>query len=83
MASTHLNREWLDLRQLTQYAAISERTLRGWLHRPNDPLPAVRVEGKILVRRSEFDAWLERHRIQPDAAIDVNGIMNDLLKDAS
>jgi excisionase family DNA binding protein len=81
MGGTHIEREWLSLRELTEYVAVSERTLREWLHRSSDALPAVRVDGKILVRRSEFDAWLGRHRIQPDAPIDVDGIVNCLLGD--
>jgi len=56
--------EWLDLQRLTGYVAVSNRTLRAWIHSPVDPLPAVRVGTKILVRRSEFDAWMERHRIK-------------------
>ena len=76
-----IDRGWLSLRELTEYASVSERTLRQWLHRSTDALPAVRVDGKILVRKSEFDAWLERHRIQPDAPIDVDGIVNAVLRD--
>jgi excisionase family DNA binding protein len=81
-SSVKIDREWLSLRQLTEYAAVSERTLREWLHRSTDALPAVRVDGKILVRRSQFDAWLECHRIDPSAQIDVDGIVNGLLRDA-
>jgi excisionase family DNA binding protein len=81
MARSHIDREWLDLRELTQYVAVSERTLRQWLYRAEDALPAVRVGAKILVRRSEFDRWLENHRIQPDTAIDVDGVVNSLLRD--
>jgi excisionase family DNA binding protein len=55
--------EWLDLRALQQYACVSERTLREWIHRPTDPLPAARVGTKLLVRRSAFDAWLEAHQV--------------------
>jgi len=76
-----IDRGWLSLRELTEYASVSERTLREWLHRSTDALPAVRVDGKILVRKSEFDAWLERHRIQPDAPIDVDGFVNAVLRD--
>lgn len=43
-------REWLDLKSLQKYACVSERTLREWIHRPVDPLPAVRVGTKILIR---------------------------------
>lgn len=56
--------EWLDLKALQSYALVSERTLRGWLHSVPNPLPAARVGAKLLIRRRDFDAWLERHRLQ-------------------
>ncbi|SPF43624.1 conserved hypothetical protein [Candidatus Sulfotelmatobacter kueseliae] len=68
--------EWLDLRSLRQYACVSERTLRDWIHRDVDPLPAVRVGCKILVRRSEFDRWLEAHRV---THIDLGCIVDELV----
>lgn len=72
--------EWLGLRQVTQYASISERTLRTWIHAPVDPLPAVRLAGKMLVRRSELDAWLQRRRVKPLETVDVDGIVKDILQ---
>jgi excisionase family DNA binding protein len=75
--------EWMGLKQLTQYANLSERTLRAWIHAPVDPLPAVRVGGKILVRRSELDAWLARHRVKPLDALDLDGIVREALKGIS
>jgi excisionase family DNA binding protein len=77
-----IEREWLDLRGLAQYASVSERTLRTWVHRSDDALPAVRVDGKILVRRSQFDAWLEHHRLVPVEDVDVDAIVDSLLKDS-
>jgi len=68
--------EWLDLRALQKYACVSERTLRGWVHRVVDPLPAVRVGAKILVRRSAFDEWLSAHQIKP---IDTDIILNQMM----
>ena len=76
MSSALSNPEWLDLKALTQYAFVSERTLRAWLHRPIDPLPAARVGAKILVRRSTFDQWLENHRLK---LVDVGCIVDDML----
>lgn len=76
MVSEPFQREWLDLKELNRYACVSERTLRGWVHRPTDPLPAVRVRGKILVRRSAFDRWLEDHEIKP---LDVGCIVDELV----
>jgi hypothetical protein len=51
--------EWLDLKSLQRYACVSARTLRGWIQRPVEPLPVIRVQGKTLIRRSTFDQWLE------------------------
>jgi excisionase family DNA binding protein len=68
--------EWLDLKALRQYACVSERTIRDWIHRPLNPLPAARVGTKILVRRSVFDRWLEAHQIKQ---LDVGCIVNELV----
>ena len=68
---------WLDLRRLREYAAVSERTLRSWVHSPVDPLPAARVGTKILVRRSAFDTWMERHRIKQ---VDLGGMVAEILE---
>ncbi len=72
--------EWLSLRGLGEHAQVSERTLRGWIHSPVDPLPAVRIGGKILVRRREFDTWLERHKITPLESLQVDGIVREVLQ---
>ena len=54
---------FLSLRALAAYCGLSVRTLRTYLDRPpQDALPCYRVGGKVLVRRSEFDRWLERFR---------------------
>ena len=72
--------EWLALRQVRRYANISERTLRNWIHSPVNPLPAVRVRGKILVKRSELDLWLERHRIRALDRVDLDGMVREVLQ---
>lgn len=74
------SREWLGLRELSVYADVSERTLRSWIRSPRDPLPATRIGGKVLVRRSEFDRFLERHQVQPLAAIDVGRIVDEVVR---
>ena len=73
--------EWMDLKAIQQYACVSERTIRDWIHRPHNPLPAVQVGNKILIRRSSFDRWLESHPIQSASAIDINGIVDEVLRD--
>jgi excisionase family DNA binding protein len=76
MLSERPEREWLDLKALRQYACLSERTIRDWIHRPVDPLPAVRVGSKILVRRSVFDRWLEAHQVRN---FDLGCIVDELV----
>jgi excisionase family DNA binding protein len=68
--------EWLDLKALQQYACVSERTLRQWVHRLDNPLPAARVGAKILVRKTVFDRWLESHQVK---AVDIGSIVEDLI----
>jgi excisionase family DNA binding protein len=68
--------EWLDLKALQRYACVSERTIRDWIHRPVNPLPAARVGTKILVRRSVFDRWLEGHQVKH---VDVGCIVDELI----
>ena len=74
------NREWLGLRRLSAFADVSERTLRTWIHSPVDPLPACRVGGKILVRQRDFDMWLEKHKIKPFAAEEVDKIVREVVE---
>ena len=76
-------REWLGLKELSHYADVSERTLRTWIHSPADPLPAAKVFGKVLIRKSDFDAYVQRHRIKTLEEINVDGIVRDILQGAT
>jgi Helix-turn-helix domain len=71
---------FLTLRALAGYSGMSPRWLRAQLTDPHHPLPCYRLPGgKILVRRSEFDAWLARYRQVGDP--DVERIVRDVLAD--
>lgn len=55
---------YLSLRALAAYSGL-RRTLRTYLERlPNEALPCYRLGGKILVRKSKFDAWIAQFRAQ-------------------
>jgi excisionase family DNA binding protein len=61
---------FLSLRTLSAYAGLSVRTLRQYLDLPPDQaLPCYRVGGKILVRRSQFDAWIAPYRTRGRPAL--------------
>jgi excisionase family DNA binding protein len=68
--------EWLDLKAVTAYACVSERTVRNWIHRPTNPLPATQVGTKILIRRTSLDQWLENHRLK---TMDVACIVDEMV----
>jgi hypothetical protein len=54
---------FLSLRALAVYAGLSTRTLRGYVDLPPDEaLPCYRLPGKVVVRKSEYDAWIQRFR---------------------
>ncbi len=55
---------FFSLRALASYSSLSRRTLTNFIDGlpPDQALPCFRLPGKLLVRRSEFDAWLEHFR---------------------
>ena len=62
-----LNDTYFDLRALSKYSTFGVSTLR--VHIKKNKLPAFRVNGKVLIRKSEFDHWIERYRINTQRAI--------------
>ncbi len=71
---------YLSLRALSTYGGISVRKLRDCLNDAIHPLPCYRLGGKIVVRRSEFDAWITafRHQGDPDLDTIVSQTLADL-----
>lgn len=72
-----LKDQFFDLRGLSVYSALSVPALRQYL---KTGLPHYRLKGKILIKRSEFDAWLRQYRVNStrDLKDIVNGAMRDL-----
>jgi hypothetical protein len=68
---------YLSLKALADYSSLSVRMLRYCLDDPDHPLPCYQVNRKLLVRRSEFDTWVTRHR----GRTDVDEIVRDVLQD--
>src|SRR3989442_3053482 len=69
---------YLTLRALSGYAGLSIRKLRQYLADPTHALPSYRPGGKVLVRRSEFDAWIAAFRQSGRA--DLDQIVSDALQ---
>ena len=66
----------LDLKGLSEYSSLGVPTLRDYLR--SDGLPHFKLKGKILVRVSEFDNWLESFRVNSKQAL--NDMVNDVME---
>jgi Helix-turn-helix domain len=75
-----LDDAYLPLKALAGYSGLSVRTLRTYLVHASTPLPHFRIGGKVLVRRSEFDAWAARFRVERQPIVEnlVNEVLADL-----
>jgi len=73
-----LNDVYLPLKLLANYSGMSVRTLRGLLRHPVTPLPYYQIGTKILVRRSEYDAWASRFKSVVSGAL--NTVVDDMLR---
>src|SRR6266404_2452113 len=66
---------YMSLKALARYSGLSVRTLRAHIADGMHPLPCYRpsggAAGKVLVRRSEFDRWMARDRVEGKAALDA------------
>ena len=62
---------YLPLRDLAAYSGLSVRTLRTYLVHRSCPLPYLHVGGKLLVKRSEFDSWINGFRVADPADVDA------------
>jgi hypothetical protein len=63
LAVVRVEDAYLPLKALASYSGLSIRTLRGYLSSAAAPLPHYRIGGRVLVKRSEFDAWATRFRV--------------------
>ena len=72
-----LKDQFFDLRGLSAYCSLSVSTLRD--HIRANGLPAYPVHGKILIKKSEFDKWIERYRVNRTA--DLNAVVDEVLEE--
>ena len=66
--------EYFDLKSLSEYSSLAIPTLRDYL---KIGLPHFRLKGKILVRRSDFDTWIEHYRV--DANSELTNVVDEIL----
>ena len=69
---------YLDLKNLSAYSCLGVPTLRDYLRSAG--LPHFKLKGKILVKKSEFDQWIESFRIKTDQELNdiIDGVLGSL-----
>jgi hypothetical protein len=72
-----LKDQFFDLKGLSVYSSLAVGTLRDYLRHGNKPVPHFKLKGKILVRKSEFDTWLEAFRVNRKQRL--NGVVNEVM----
>ena len=70
---------YLSLRALATYSSLSVRTLREYLTHPTHPLPHLKMPGKILVKKSDFDLWVEQFRVVRRAS-SLSDVVDDVVE---
>lgn len=51
---------YLTLDELVEYSRLSRRTLNRVMAADVNPLPHFRIGTRVLVRKRDFDTWLQR-----------------------
>jgi hypothetical protein len=69
---------YFSIKALSSYSSLSTRLLRSFLTAADHPLPHYRLGGRVLVRRSDFDGWIQifRHEGSDPEAIAERILMN-------
>lgn len=70
-----LKDQYFDLKGLEAYSSIKVPTLRDYIK--SGDLPCFKLKGKILIRKSEFDAWIEEFR--HNRKKELNRIVDEVL----
>lgn len=73
-----LKDQYFDLKGLSAYSSMAVPTLRDYIS--TGQLPCFKLKGKFLIKRSEFDTWLEGFRLNKGQDLNdlVDGAMASL-----
>ena len=70
--------KYFDIKALSAYSSLSISTIRNYIADGDDPLPSFCIKRKILIKKSEFDRWMERHRTDTGK---IGRIVDEVLHD--
>jgi hypothetical protein len=68
IADPTVPKEWGRVKTCARRVDVSERTMWQWL---GQGLPHARVNGTTLIRFSDLDEWICKHRVERDKIRDI------------
>ena len=77
MAGKGIEREYMSVKELSEYSGICVRSLRDLLKGSN-PIPSFKFGNSVRVKKSEFDRWAETCRNDKGR---INQIVEEILTD--
>jgi hypothetical protein len=73
--TSKIERAYLDLNDLVAYTGWGKSTLRRYMKTMS--LPHFKLNGKVVVRKTEFDGWIEAFRAIDD---DLDSIVDSTIR---
>jgi hypothetical protein len=76
----------MGLSALAEYSGLSLKKLRAYINDLTNPLPCFQTDGgetgrgKLLVKRSEYDAWAQGHLRRPSPQADIDAAVAEVLE---
>jgi hypothetical protein len=74
--------DYVTLKVLARRSSLSEKTLRRFIRCKELPHYRADPKGKILIRLSDFNAWIESRRIQVEKDVDAKEMLELLFASA-
>jgi excisionase family DNA binding protein len=78
LSKQEITTENLSFQTLAKYVSVSEGTLKSW---EKCGMPVIRVGRIVRVKRSDFDAWLAQFRRGPEAKLDLNTVLDQVMEE--
>jgi excisionase family DNA binding protein len=61
-----MDKPYLELEEIAIILGVTVDTVRDYRRLKNNPLPMYRVGRKYLVKKEDFDDWMEKNRKMQD-----------------
>ncbi len=75
--------EYVTIKDIALRASLSEKTVRKFIKRSEIPCYRPDPRGKILIRWSDFEVWIESRRVRIEADADAKEMLEILFSSAA